>query len=441
MTARVRRAAFVRILAAIVLGSVLALPATSARAAEAIVREKLPNGLRVIVRENPLAPVVAVNLLVDVGSRLERPETAGLSNFMHAVMVKGTQKRSGARIAEAITALGGKLSAAGEADYSEIRGTALARFWRELLGLTAELALEPRLAADDVPDELDYLLSRVQRRFDSPGSRAFDDFYAAIYGDHPYALRSLGTRESLARIDHAAVVRQYRTYYRPERMVLAVSGQVVVRDVVAEVAKLFGGMTVGAASADPAPPAPNATPRRLVVTAPAQQAQILVGGVAPSMDQPDHAAVKVLSTVLGGGMAGRLFSELRDRKGLAYTAASFYDPTRGPGALVLYLGTAPANAARAEEALAAEIARIKSERVSDEELKRAKGYLLGRYAMDRRTNERQAWYLAFYEMSGVGADFPERYRRAVEAITAADVQRVAQRYLATPTTLVLQPAP
>ena len=122
-------------------------------------------------------------------------------------------------------------------------------------------------------------------------------------------------------------------------------------------------------------------------------------------------------------------------------AASFYDPTRGPGALVLYLGTAPANAARAEEALAAEIARIKSERVSEEELKRAKGYLLGRYAMDRRTNERQAWYLAFYEMSGVGADFPERYRRAVEAITAADVQRVAQRYLATPTTLVLQPAP
>ena len=98
MTARVRRSAFVRIVAAIVLGSVLTLPATDARAAETIVREKLPNGLRVIVRENPLAPVVAVNLLVDMGSRLERPETAGLSNFMHAVMVKGTQKRSGARI-------------------------------------------------------------------------------------------------------------------------------------------------------------------------------------------------------------------------------------------------------------------------------------------------------------------------------------------------------
>jgi predicted Zn-dependent peptidase len=440
MTTRDRRSALVRVVAAIVLGSVLTLP-SGIRAAEPILREKLPNGLRVIIRENPLAPVVAVNLMVDMGSRLERPETAGLSNFMHAVMVKGTQKRSGARIAEAVTALGGKLSAAGEADYSEIRGTALARFWRELLGLTAELALEPRLAADDVPDERDYILSRVQRRFDSPGSRAFDEFYAAIYGDYPYALPSLGTRESLARIDHAAVVRQYRTYYRPERMVLAVSGQVVARDVLAEAAKLFGGMAGGAVSADPVPPAPNVTPRRLVVTAPAQQAQILVGGVAPPMDHPDHAPVKVLSTVLGGGMAGRLFSELRDRKGLAYTAASFYDPTRGPGALVLYLGTAPANAARAEEALAAEIARITSERVSDEELKRAKGYLLGRYAMDRRTNERQAWYLAFYELSGVGADYPERYRRGVEAVTAADVQRVAQRYLATPTTLVLQPAP
>jgi len=109
------------------------------------------------------------------------------------------------------------------------------------------------------------------------------------------------------------------------------------------------------------------------------------------------------------------------------------------GALILYLGTAPENATRAEEALRREIERIRTEAVGDEELRRAKGYLLGRYTMDRRTNERLAWYDAFYENEGVGQDYPDRYRKAVEAVTAADVLRVAKQYLEKVTTVVLRP--
>ena len=198
--------------------------------------------------------------------------------------------------------------------------------------------------------------------------------------------------------------------------------------------------------ADPAltPPMPLAqrpvASLRRVVEQSAQQAQILAGGLAPALDQPDHAAVKVLSGILGGGMAGRLFVELRDKSALAYTASAFYDPVRGPGALMLYLGTAPDNAAKAEEGLVREITRVRDERVGEDELGRAKAYMLGKYDMDRRTNERQAWYLAFYEIEGVGLDYPERYRRALEAVTAADVQRAARTYLTPPATLVLRPA-
>jgi len=171
---------------------------------------------------------------------------------------------------------------------------------------------------------------------------------------------------------------------------------------------------------------------------PAQQSQILMGALAPPLDHPDHAAVKVLSTILGGGMAGRLFAELRDKQGLAYTATSYYDPVREPGALVLYLGTAPENAQKAESALLGEIERIRREPVSADELARAKGYLLGRYVMDRRTNERLAWYLAFYEIEGQARDLPERYQRAVEAVSVADVLRVARQYLGVLTTLVVR---
>ena len=140
-------------------------------------------------------------------------------------------------------------------------------------------------------------------------------------------------------------------------------------------------------------------------------------------------------------MAGRLFVELRDRSALAYTATSYYDPVREPGVLVLYLGTAPANGARAEQALMREVQKIRDVPVSAEELARAKGYLLGRYQMDRRTNERLAWYLAFYEIEGVGRTYPDRFHRRVEAVTVADVQRAARTYLATLTTIVLGPTP
>ena len=412
-----------------------------AQKAEPVRQTRLPNGLTVIVRENAVAPVVALSLQVRMGTRWETADTAGISNFLMAVMVKGTAKRSGSELAEAVAALGGKISAYGEADYSEIRASALSRFWRELLGLTAELALQPRLAPEEVDRERDWLLSRVQRRLDNAPSRAFDELFALLYLPHPYGLPVMGTRASLPRIDHAAIVARYRQFFRPDSMVLTMSGQVSADEVLAAVQRLFGAMPAGGAAPEPSNPRPSQSAQRRVIEQAAQQTQILVGTLAPPLDHPDHATVKVLSTILGGGMAGRLFAELRDKRALAYSATSFYEPVRETGALVLYLGTTPETAAEAEKALLAEIARIQREVVSDEELRRAKQFLLGRYAMDRRTNERQAWYLAFYDIERVGASFPARYRLAVEAVTANEVRRAAQTYLATLTTVVLGPRP
>jgi predicted Zn-dependent peptidase len=150
--------------------------------------------------------------------------------------------------------------------------------------------------------------------------------------------------------------------------------------------------------------------------------------------------VKVLATALGGGMAGRLFTEVRDKQGLAYATGAAYPSRRGPGVLFTQLGTAPANQTRAETAMLGELDRIRRERLSPAELVRAKGYLLGQFALDRRTNARLAWYDGFFESLGLSADFAERYARAVEAVTAEDVQRVAQLYLAAPTVVRLGPA-
>jgi predicted Zn-dependent peptidase len=428
-------------LAALVfVASATMLAPVAAWAADGLDKTVLDNGLTVIVRENNVAPVVAVSLLVAMGARWETAENAGISNFLQAVMVKGTAKRDGSALADAIAALGGKMNAYGETDYSEIRSSALARFWRPLLELTAEVALQPRLLAADVGTERDWLLSRLQRRRDNASARAFDELYMLLYGPHPYGRPPLGMPESLGRIDHAAIVAWYRAFYRPKAMILAVSGQVNAAEVREEARRLFGAMPGGDGVREPSNPPPAQAARRVVVPQAAQQAQIVVGSLAPGLGDADHAAVKVLSTVMGGGMAGRLFVEIRDKRGLAYAASSYYEPVKEPGALVLYLGTAPDNAEKAEQALAREIARIREQPIEPAALARAKNYLLGKYDMDRRTNERRAWYEAYYTLERVDSNYPARYRRAVEAVTVADVQRVARRYLSSLSTVVLRPS-
>ena len=138
-------------------------------------------------------------------------------------------------------------------------------------------------------------------------------------------------------------------------------------------------------------------------------------------------------------MAGRLFTELRDRRGLAYSVGVLGTFRTGPSFFVTYMGTAPASATAAEAGVLAEIDRIRSQPAAASELAQAKAYLLGNLAMDRRTSARQAWYLAFFEVIGAGWEFPERYARDVEAVTAVDVARVAGQYLVRPTVLILQP--
>lgn len=406
----------------------------------AVTRARLANGLTVLVRENATAPLVGVSLMVAMGTRWETTGNAGISNLVQLMLLRGTATRSGGQILEAADAMGGSIEAAGGVDYSEIAATSLARHWVALLELVADVAREPTFPAPMVEAVRDFLLRQVRNRGDRPSDVALDTFTGRVFGRHPYAWEPLGLKDSLPLIDREVLLAHYQRHYVPAAMVLAVSGRVKTAEVMTQAARLFGSMPAAAAPvpAPPAPPAPAPWHERRVVAG--AQAQILMGGPAPALTDPDYAPLKVLATVLGGGMAGRFFSELRDRQSLAYTTAARY-PTRVDGSYFLaQLGTAPENVARAETALRAELERAQSERMSEEELGVAKAYLLGTLAMDRRTNARQAWYLAAYEQSGEGFEFLDRYAAAVRAVTAADVQRVAGRYLAVLRTVIVQPA-
>jgi zinc protease len=407
--------------------------------APAATRHALDNGLTVLVRENRAAPVVALSLQVRAGSRFESPNEAGITNFLLRVMVRGTARRSGIQLAEAAEEIGGGLEASGEVESAEIRGQALARNWEALLGLLAEVALEPALASDEVERERRLILSQIQTRADTPFPLSLDTMLRELYATHPYGWHSLGTRASVERLGRATLLAHYRATFRPNRLVLAVSGQVPPERVLKVVERLFGKLPRSGAELTEPPPPETPQGGRRVIERPAQQAQILVGYLGPGLSDPAYPAVRVLGAVLGGGMAGRLFVELRDKRGLAYSLGVLTPYRTSRTFIVTYLGTARQNAAAAEAGVLHELDRIRSAPAGEEEVSRAKAYILGSLALDRRTNARQAWHLAFFEAVGAGRDFSERYARAIAAVTPADVAAAAERYLVRPTVVVLLP--
>lgn len=419
--------------ASLLLSLTLLAFAAPALAAEpgAVTRAKLTNGLTVLVRENPTSAVVAIALAVKMGTRWETPETAGISNLLQLMVVRGTASRSGTQIVEDAERLGGRIDAKGDQDWSAIEAAALARNWIPLLELVADVALHPSMAEGVAEGVKQFLIRQVRNRGDQPYPVAFDTLMQSLFGPHPYSWHPLGRKESLERLDQAALLAHYRRHYVPGGMVLAVSGQVSAPAVLREVERLFGAMPAGQPPAAPAVRPPAMTATRDLRDVPGAQTQILVGALAPGMTHPDYPAVKVLSTVLGGGMAGRFFSEIRDKQALAYSTGAPYPTLADTGYFVAQLGTGPENLSRAQASLKKELERIREEPPSAEELRVAKAYLLGNFAMDRRTNERQAWYLATYELAGVGHEFLDRYVAAVRAVTPADVQRVARTYLGT----------
>ncbi len=404
-------------------------------------RERLPSGLTVLVRENPMAPVVAASLQVAMGSRWESAETAGISNLLQHVMTKGTTRRNAFELAESAEAIGGAIGASGDTDFSEIRGSALSRNWPSLLELIADVTLNPTIPQEELENERRAILTQIGNREDQPFSLTFDTLLRTLYGAHPYGIPALGRREVIEQADRALLRGHYQRYYRGDRMVLAVSGQVTASDVLNEIARRFERLPRGNGAADLPLPPPTPNLSRQLLERSAAQAQILFGYLAPALGHPDYPAVKVLSALLGGGMAGRLFTEIRDKQGLAYAVGALYPSRRDPSFFVIHTGTAPANLERTEEGIKRELERIRRERASAEEAGRARAYLLGSLAMDRRTNARQAWYLAFFELEGVRYEFLDRYVARVKTVTPEDIQRVAQTYLASPTVTILRPFP
>jgi len=404
-----------------------------------VARRVLAGGLRLIVRENRAAPVVAMTLLVEVGSAYETPEVNGLTALLGRVSWKGTDRRSAAELVQVAEDCGGDVESATDQEYAELRVRGLARHWQTLLELLGEVATRPSLLAEEIERERAALLSQIRGLEDQPAAVASRLLGRALYGDHSYALPTAGSVATVSRLGRSDLVRHLETFFVPGRMVLAVSGDIAAAAVLDEAAKAFGSLARAGAGPRPGPAPGRPAVARASERRDTQQAQLHAGVLAPPLGDPDHVALKVASEVLGGGMSSRLFRTLRDEAGLAYAVGSMYPSRRLVSRIVAHVGTAPRNLAVAEAGIRRELGRLADEAVPADELVRAKAQLLGGLALDLRTTARQAFYLGFFELMGPGPDYLDRYPVLVESVTAEEVRRAAARYLTDPSVATVGP--
>jgi zinc protease len=404
-------------------------------------RAVLNNGMVVLTAANPAADIVAARLYVRAGGRYEPLHQAGLSHLLSAVITKGTERLSSQQIAEHVESVGASLGADAAADYCIMSLKTVSADFAEMLELLAELVRSPSFPEEEVELERRLTLQGIRSMQEQPFSVANTQLRQALYGTHPYAMSSLGTEETVAQLDRTALQRYHQTYFRPDNMVLSIVGQISPDEATALVSQFFGDWQT------PQTPLPtldlpilSPKPERIVTQQDTQQAIVMLGYLAASVQEPDHFALKLLNTYLGNGLSSRLFVELREKRGLAYDVSAFYPTRIDTSHFVTYIGTAPDNAAIALEGLHHEVERLHKTLLTPEELEAAKNKLLGQYALGKQTNAQIAQIFGWYEILNLGIEFDQRFQKAVAAVTAEEIQEAVRLHLNQPYISIVGPA-
>lgn len=389
----------------------------------------LPNGLRLIVVENHSHPVASVSLLVGAGSANVPAAQAGLSNILGDVLTRGTTTRTATQLAEAIESTGGRLSAGSATDYTGIYASVLSENLPIAMELVADVAQNASLPDSEVVAIRDRSASQLRQRLADPGTLANRRLAEELYGAHPYG--RLRTVESLGTITRPMLAQFYRTYFRPGNALMVVAGDVRAADVEAQARRWFGGWARGETPRLAFAGLPASSPTRItLVNRPgAVQSSIRIGhlGVLPS--SADYPALTVMNRVLGGGSDARLFAILREQHGWTYGAYADMDRPVNQGRLVVLADTRTAVTDSAVAEMLVQIRRLTTEPVSETELVAAKGYMIGSFPIQILTAEQVAGEVAITRLLGLPISDLLQRRERIAAVTAADVRRVAARYL------------
>ena len=401
----------------------------------------LPNGIILLVVENQAADLIAGRFfLSNAGSIIENPSQAGISNLVSSVITKGTRKLSALEIAERVESIGASLGADSSTDYFAFSLKTVTADFPEMLELLSQIMQYPSFPDSEVELERKIALQSIRSQKEQPFSVAFDLLRQNLYGQHPYGVSVLGTEESVARLTSEDLKQYYQTYFRPDHLIVSLSGRITKEQAVDLITQVFGDWQIPSTTlAINELPSINTEPSKKVIHQDTQQSIVMLGYRGTAVTDEAYPVLKLLSTYLGNGLSSRLFVELREKRGLAYDVSAFYPTRLELAPFITYMGTAPENTDIAIEGLSKEVERLREVELSDEELQGAKNKLLGQYALGKQTNGEIAQIYGWYECLGLGVDFDLQFPKAISQVTSQMAQEVANTYLKNPFISIVQP--
>ncbi len=344
---------------------------------------QLPSGLTIVVEPMISTRTAAIGVWVGVGARDESPESAGISHFLEHLLFKGTETLSAIDVSQAIDRVGGDINAFTSKEYTAYYCRLPARHSSTGIDLLGDIVTAPALRDDDIESERQVILEELAMDDDSPEDVVHRAFGSAVFGDHPLGWDTAGDRASVCGLTADAVRSFHRAHYVTENTVVAVAGAVDPDEVVDEVTKAFDRLPSGSAPCDRRPPDPGAMqPGELVaIDDDTEQVHMIVGGRSLAHLDVDRDALDVANHVLGGGLSSRLFDEIRERRGLAYSVFSTSAAYADTGAWSIYAGTLPDHADEVRRLVGTELERLSANGITSDELEIAQGYLAGSYEM------------------------------------------------------------
>ena len=390
-------------------------------------RHLLPNGVRVVVQEYPAGQAVALQLWVRAGARDENTQELGLAHYLEHMLFKGTSARPTGFIDRDVEGVGGRMNAGTSLDYTYYHMLLPAHRTQSGIETLADISVNASLEESALQSEKRVVLEEMRFGEDSPSRFLVRQLYTAAFPDHPYGRAVIGQPEIVRRLSRDRLLEFYRRYYVPAAFTLVVVGPVKRDEVLATANRTFGRLpSVG--SPRPAVAAPGMTSTHVELVRPLSHAYLAMAWRGPDVAHADMPAVDLLVSILGQTRGSRLAQSLRERLGLVNTVSSGYSALEGAGLISVNAQFEARNLTRVEAAMLQEIRRLRSDGVSDTELRRAVTLARARRAFQTETSEGRASTFGQAETIWTLED-EMAYIDRVQRVSADQIRAVARRYL------------
>ncbi|MDH4111785.1 MAG: insulinase family protein [Actinomycetota bacterium] len=408
-----------------------------------IERTEFSSGLRVVTERMPSVRSVSIGFWVLAGSRDERPRISGSSHFLEHLLFKGTERRSAQDIAENFDAVGGDVNAFTAREYTCYYARVLDGDLEMAVDHLADMVQHSVIERSDLDAERQVILEEINMHEDSPEDVVHDLYTRTLWPEHPLGRPILGTADTISAADRTSVRRFYGRHYVPGNFVVAAAGNLRHDDLLRLLRRrMETGRRLSARDtsvwnlrAPGRPPKPSGA--SLVKRRKTEQAHICLGTNGLARNDPDRFAFLVVNTALGGGMSSRLFQEVREKRGLAYTVYSYHAQYTEAGLFAAYAGTTPARATEVVGLLRRELEMARDGGLTLEEFERAKGHVKGSMVLSLEDPGGRMSRLGKSEIAHGEILSVDQALRRIDEVTLDDAHRVAQRVLSQPMTLTV----